>query len=83
MEQRTVTARSEAAHGQATVAAFGYQRIAAPGRSVEQTLAELGLRPEPFQSVRVNGKEVRDMAQQTVQADDVVTVVNRVEGGRR
>lgn len=83
MEQRTVTARSDSANGQATVAAFGYQRATAPGRSVEQTLAELGLQPEPFQAVRVNGKEVRDMRQQTVEADDVVTVVNRVEGGSR
>ncbi len=84
-EQRTIITSRNAGQAQpgslVTVAAFGASRQTQPGKSVAETLAELGWRPEPYQSVRVNGAEVNDLGERQLQPGEVVTVTNLVRGG--
>lgn len=82
-QQRTVYSnqRESGASGVVTVAAFGMQRQASPGLSVAETLRNLGLAPEPYQSVRVNAQEVGDLAGVTLKANDTVTITNVIAGG--
>jgi hypothetical protein len=67
--------------GMVTVAGIGVRYQVTPGRSVEATLRELGLVPAPYQTVRVNAEEVKDLAVRRLAPDEVVTITNLVKGG--
>ncbi len=73
--------------GDATCSSAPFKSIeAAAGKSVAETLAELGLTPRPEQSVRVGksgagAEEVRDLQARVLQPGESVVVVNRVAGG--
>lgn len=85
-QQRTVYSNKQgknaAPTGTVTVAAIGAQHHVTPGRSVDATLRELGLTPEPYQVVRVNAQEIRDLNARLLNAEDTVTISNVVRGGR-
>jgi sulfur carrier protein ThiS len=84
-QQRTVYSNNQgknaAPAGTVTVAALGMRHIVAPGRSVAATLRELGLSPAPYQAVRVNAEEIRDLSARVLRADDMLTITNVVRGG--
>ena len=84
-QQRTIYSnlqeKNSTPAGMVTVAAIGAQHHVLPGRSVDTTLKELGLTPEPYQVVRVNAQEVRDLLALLLKANDTVTISNVVRGG--
>jgi hypothetical protein len=84
-QERTVYSNREdqndARDGMVTVAAIGMKHLVAPGRSVGVTLSELGIVPQPYQSVRVNAAEVRDLSARQLQPYEIVTITNVVKGG--
>ena len=85
LKQRTININrsheKDRADGWVTVAAFGAQKRVKAGKSVSETLAELGWAPEPYQSVRVGGREVKHPGQKRTKGGEVLTVTNRVVGG--
>lgn len=88
MQQRTmqVNKSSGSEQSKVKVGAFGVVHEAAAGKSVADTLAELGLTLRPEQSVRVGKsdagiEEVRDLQARVLQPGESVVVVNRVAGG--
>ena len=85
MQQRTVFSNrqvpEQAANGAVTVAAFGMQRTTPAGKSVADTLNQLGLAPQPYQSIRVGGEKISDLAGRTLAPGEIVTVTNQVQGG--
>jgi hypothetical protein len=84
-QQRTINANQPqdnlATDDMATVAAFGFQRTVKAGKNVSETLEELGLTPQPYQSVRIGGQKVDDLKSRQVQAGEILTVTNQVRGG--
>jgi hypothetical protein len=84
-QQRTVFSRQNKSDDQeddrVTVAAFGAQHRAEPGKSVGETLEDLGLAPQPYQSIRVGGVEVKELERRKLKSGEIVTVTNRVVGG--
>ena len=84
-QQRTIYSNQQgknaAPASMVTVAAIGAKYHVTPGRSVDATLRELGLSPEPYQVVRVNAREIRDSSTHTLYAEDTVTISNVVKGG--
>ena len=85
-QQRTIyrnqQGKNAAPAGMVTVAAIGAKHHVTPGRSVDATLKELGLAPEPYQVVRVNAQEIHDLTAHMLKAEDTVTISNVVRGGR-
>ncbi len=85
MQQRTViTKRATSdlpATGLVTVAAFGQQLRSLPGRSIADTLEDLGLQPQPYQVVRVDGEKVDDLHKRVLIIGEIVTITNQVSGG--
>jgi hypothetical protein len=73
--------QDDAPEGMVTVAGIGMKHYVAPGRSVDVTLSELGIVPQPYQSVRVNAAEVRDLSARRLQPYEIVTITNVVKGG--
>ena len=72
---------AKAPNGEVLIAAVGTMRRAAPGRSVRETLTEAGIMlPAAHQSLRINSQETNDLSR-VLQAQDKVTIVNRVAGG--
>ncbi len=84
-QQRTVITKpvdsDQPTHGMVTVAAFGQQLRSLPGRSVADTIEELGLQPQPYQSVRVGGEKVEDLKTRVLMIGEIVTITNQVRGG--
>ena len=79
--EQTETGHREG-NGAVTIGAFGRQRTVAPGRSVRETLQELGYQVEDFQYVMVNGREVpRGQDSVVLKENDQVAIGNRVAGG--
>ncbi len=80
-QQRTIFTQNEQQDtGLVTVAAFGMKRRAIPGKTVQETLNELDLAPQPYQEIRVSGGLV-DLDKRTLKSGDIVTITNRVAGG--
>ena len=83
-QQRTIyndQNKNAAPAGMVTVAAFGMRHQVPAGHSVDETLRGLNLTPAPYQAVRVNAEEVRDLAARTLKEDETVTITNVVRGG--
>ena len=73
--------QDDAPEGMVTVAGIGMKHYVAPGRSLALTLKALGVVPEPYQSIRVNAKEVTDLGARQLQPYEIVTITNVVKGG--
>ena len=84
-QERTVYSNREdlndAPEGMVTVASIGMKHYVEPGRSLALTLKALGVVPEPYQSIRVNAKEVTDLNARQLQPYEIVTITNVVKGG--
>lgn len=85
MQQRTVITKratpDQPSNGLVTVAAFGQQLRSLPGRSIAETLEDLGLEPQPYQVVRVDGEKVQDLHKHVLVIGEIVTITNQVSGG--
>lgn len=85
MQQRTVITKrassEQASRALVTVAAFGQQIQSLPGRTVAETLEDLGLRAQPYQVVRVDGEKVEDLHKRVLIIGEIVTITNQVSGG--
>lgn len=84
MQQRTVhttTKQNNQSGDIVRVGALGVTHQVTPGKTVAETLAELGLTPQSHQSVRVGTEEVKDLGSRVLHAGESLVVVNRVVGG--
>jgi sulfur carrier protein ThiS len=84
MQQRTIHTTNKPSSqpgGIVRVGALGITHEVAPGKTVAETLAELGLTPQSHQSVRVGTEEVTDIRSRVLDAGESLVVVNRVVGG--